>query len=93
MSEQAARLLDYGFALTPGRPVGQLVDQAPPPEMAEMTPGAIPASPPAGSQAASRGWTGGSSGVGSLVPVALWISLAIAVLAVLGALVARQRHR
>jgi D-alanyl-D-alanine carboxypeptidase (penicillin-binding protein 5/6) len=93
MSEQAARLLDYGFALTPGRPVGQLVDQAPPPEMAEMTPGAIPASPPAGSQAASRGWTGGSSGAGSLVPVALWISLAIAVLAVLGALVARQRHR
>ncbi len=93
MSEQAARLLDYGFALAPGRSVGQLVDKAPPPETAGTTPGAIPTSPPAGFQATSRGWTGGSPGAGSLVPMALWTGLAIAVLAVLGALVARQRHR
>ena len=97
MSEQAARLLDYGFTLIPGRPVGQLVDKAPPPETAETTPGAIPGAiptpPPTGSQAAPRNWTGGSPGAGSLVPVALWIGLAVAVLAALGALVTRQRHR
>ncbi len=93
MSMQAARLLDYGFALTPGRPVGQLVDKAPPSETAGTTPGAIPTSPPAGFQAASRGWTDGFPGASSLVPVALWAGLAITVLAILGALVARQRHR
>ncbi|MGH3885639.1 MAG: D-alanyl-D-alanine carboxypeptidase family protein [Pseudonocardiaceae bacterium] len=89
MWQQAARLLNYGFALTPGRPVGQLVDKAAPPEPAGTTSGAIPTPPPAGSQ----GWTGRSSGAGSLIPVALWTGLAIAVLAILGALVARQRHR
>ncbi|MGH3753071.1 MAG: D-alanyl-D-alanine carboxypeptidase family protein [Pseudonocardiaceae bacterium] len=88
MSVQAARLLDYGFALPPGHPVGQLVDRAPPPEPPpEAAPGAIPATVPTGAQAASRGWTG------SLVPLALWIALPIAVLAVLGSLVARQRRR
>jgi serine-type D-Ala-D-Ala carboxypeptidase (penicillin-binding protein 5/6) len=93
MSVQVARLLDYGFALTPGRPVGQLVDKAAPPEMVETAPGAIPTPPPAGFQAASRSRTGGSTGAGILLPVALWVGLAIAVLAVLGVLVARQRHR
>ena len=95
MSEQAARLLDYGFALPPGHPVGQLVDKAPP--AAEPTPGVfpsvIPTPPPAGSHAASPGWNGGSPAAGSLVPVALWIALAIATLALLSALLARQRHR
>ena len=93
MSEQAARLLDYGFALAPGRPVGQLVEQASPSETAGTIPGALPTLPPAGFQPASRDRIGGSPGAGSLLPVALWIGLAITVLAVLGALVARQRHR
>ncbi|MGH3776146.1 MAG: D-alanyl-D-alanine carboxypeptidase family protein [Pseudonocardiaceae bacterium] len=97
MWRQAARLLDYGFALTPGRPVGRLVDEALPPETAETTPGAVPGAtptpPPAGSQAAAQRWTGGSHRANRLVPVALWAGLAIAVLTVLGALVARQRHR
>ncbi len=93
MWQQAARLLDYGFALPPGHPVGQLVDQAPPPEPAAVPPpGAIPVPPPAGFGAASPGWTGGSRVAGGLVPVAVWTGLAIAVLTVLGALVARQRH-
>ncbi|MGH3944055.1 MAG: D-alanyl-D-alanine carboxypeptidase family protein [Pseudonocardiaceae bacterium] len=97
MWRQAARLLDYGFALAPGRPVGHLVTEAPPPETAGTTPGAItgaiPTPPPAGSQAAAQRWTGGSHRADRLVPVALWAGLAIAVLTVLGALVARQRHR
>ncbi|MGH3871601.1 MAG: D-alanyl-D-alanine carboxypeptidase family protein [Pseudonocardiaceae bacterium] len=91
MWQQAARLLDYGFALPAGHPVGQLVDQAPPPEPAQTTPGALPDPiPPAGSQSASHGRTGVFH---SPVPVALWIGLAIAVLTALGALVARQRPR
>ncbi|MGH3835879.1 MAG: D-alanyl-D-alanine carboxypeptidase family protein [Pseudonocardiaceae bacterium] len=97
MWRQAARLLDYGFALAPGRPVGRLVTETPPPETAGTAPGtitgAIPTPPPAGSQAAAQGWTGGSEGANRLVPVALWTGLAIAVLTLLGALVARQRHR
>ncbi len=97
MWKQAAGLLDYGFALTPGRPVGQLVDQAPPPETAvptaEAIPGAIPAPPPGGFRAASQGRTGGSHGASGLVLAAVWTGLAIVVLTVLGALVARQRHR
>ncbi|MGH3897384.1 MAG: D-alanyl-D-alanine carboxypeptidase family protein [Pseudonocardiaceae bacterium] len=97
MWKQAAGLLDYGFALTPGRPVGQLVDQPPPPETvittSEAIPGAIPAPPPAGFRAAPQGRTGGSQGAGGLVLAAVWTSLAIVVLTVLGALVARQRHR
>jgi D-alanyl-D-alanine carboxypeptidase (penicillin-binding protein 5/6) len=53
MSEQAARLLDYGFALT-GEPVGELVEAAPEPPPAnpsqpqinQAVPGAIAASEP-----------------------------------------------
>ncbi|MGH3866923.1 MAG: D-alanyl-D-alanine carboxypeptidase family protein [Pseudonocardiaceae bacterium] len=93
MSEQAARLLNYGFLLPPGSPVGRLVNGAaggqPPAEEAAPA----PVAPPDGLPAAAQSWTGGSPQVDKLVPVALWIGLAIAVLAVLGALVARQRHR
>jgi serine-type D-Ala-D-Ala carboxypeptidase (penicillin-binding protein 5/6) len=96
MSEQAARLLDYGFALPPGSPVGRLVDEAQSPEAAgtgpEATPGVLPAPPGAGVHAAAQGWTGRFHEVGVALPVALWIGLAVTVLAVLGALVARQRH-
>ncbi|MGH3684322.1 MAG: D-alanyl-D-alanine carboxypeptidase family protein [Pseudonocardiaceae bacterium] len=89
MSEQAARLLNYGFALPPGHPVGRLVDHAESPEL----PATAPAEPRVGVHAAAQGWTGRSSQAGGLLPVALWIGLAATVLAVLGALVARQRHR
>jgi serine-type D-Ala-D-Ala carboxypeptidase (penicillin-binding protein 5/6) len=92
MSEQAARLLNYGFALPSGSPVGQLVDHA-----ESLAPGALPAPPGAGVHSApgwaSPGWIGRSRHTGGLLPVALWLGLAVTVLAVLGALVARQRHR
>jgi serine-type D-Ala-D-Ala carboxypeptidase (penicillin-binding protein 5/6) len=90
MSEQAARLLNYGFALPPGRPVGRLVNGEQPPAE-EATP--APVTPPDGLPAASQGWTDRLPQAGGLIPVALWIGLAVTVLAILGALVARQRHR
>jgi serine-type D-Ala-D-Ala carboxypeptidase (penicillin-binding protein 5/6) len=83
MSQQAALLLNYGFALPPGHPVGRLVDEAESHETA----------PPAGIHAATPGWAGRSQEVGALLPAALWIGLAVVVLAALGVLVARQRHR
>jgi serine-type D-Ala-D-Ala carboxypeptidase (penicillin-binding protein 5/6) len=85
MSEQAARLLDYGFALPPGSSVGRLVDQAEAPQTAG-------AAPVAGVPAASQGWTGSSSDAARLTPVVLWLGVALTVLVVLGALVTRQRH-
>jgi len=94
MSEQAARLLNYGFALPPGRPVGRLVNEAESPETApDVAPGAVPAPPGAGVNAASRNSTSGFDQGATLLPLALWIGLAIAVLVALGALVSRQRHR
>ncbi len=96
MSGQAARLLDYGFALAGDRPVGQLVDKAPTstlPETAGTALWTIPDGPARGTVAASRGSPGGSPAPGRLLAVALWTGLAIGVLVVLGALVARQRHR
>jgi D-alanyl-D-alanine carboxypeptidase (penicillin-binding protein 5/6) len=91
MAEQAARLLNYGFALPPGHPVGRLVNEAPPSETTASSPdGALP---PVSVNAASRGATAGFHRASTLLPVALWIGLAIAALAALGALVARQRHR
>jgi D-alanyl-D-alanine carboxypeptidase (penicillin-binding protein 5/6) len=93
MSKQAARLLNYGFTLDPGRPIGQLVDQAPPAETVTTTAEAIPGAPARGAVTALRGSPGGSPGPGKLLPTAVWIGLAVGVLAVLGALVARQRHR
>ncbi|MGH3771648.1 MAG: D-alanyl-D-alanine carboxypeptidase family protein [Pseudonocardiaceae bacterium] len=92
MSEQAARLLDYGFALPPGNPVGRLVDEAHPPEAAatgpELTPGALPAPLDTGADAATQRSASRAHQAG----VVLWIGLAATVLAALGALVARQRH-
>lgn len=92
MSEQAVRLLNYGFALPPGHPVGRLVDEAPPAATSDPdgAPGALPAAPGAGGNAVSRS---SAAGVDTLLPVALWGGLAIVVLATLGALVFRQRHR
>ncbi|HEY6424407.1 MAG TPA: serine hydrolase [Pseudonocardiaceae bacterium] len=88
MSEQAARLLDYGFALPPGQPVGRLVNEAPPPETSDADP-----EPSAGDSALGQNGSGGSPGRSALIPVVFSIGLAAVVLAVLGALVARQRHR
>ena len=89
MSEQAARLLDYGFALPAGHPVGKLVDGAPP-----NTTGAAPESQPAPPQvqahAAAQKWPGES---GALLPSLLWVGLGVTVLGVLLAVTARQRHR
>jgi D-alanyl-D-alanine carboxypeptidase (penicillin-binding protein 5/6) len=93
MSEQAARLLDYGFALPTGHPVGRLVDEAESPGTAVTGPGATPGDlPPADVHAAAQGWTGRSHEASVALPVALWAGVAVTVLAVLGALVARQRH-
>ena len=96
MSEQAARLLNYGFALPPGSPVGRLVNEAesspsgssPSGTGPETAPGDLPARPGADGPATARGW----SSHGVVLPVALWIGLAVIVLAALGVLVARQRH-
>ncbi len=91
MSEQAARLLTYGFALPPSHPVGRLVNAG---ELPEATvPGDSPPPPQVGLPAATHGWSGSTQGLGPLLPVILWIGLAVTILAVLGALVARQRHR
>jgi D-alanyl-D-alanine carboxypeptidase (penicillin-binding protein 5/6) len=93
MSEQAARLLNYGFALPPGRSVGRLVDEDASPETA-LTGAAAPGNvPPRAGVGAASGWIGGPHRPSALLPVALWIGLAITALAALGALVARQRHR
>jgi D-alanyl-D-alanine carboxypeptidase (penicillin-binding protein 5/6) len=93
MSEQAARLLTYGFALPTGHSVGRLVDEAESPETASgAASDALPA-PRGGILATSQGWTGRSQETGTLLPVALWISLAVVALGGLGALVARQRRR
>ena len=96
MSEQAARLLNYGFALPPGSPVGRLVNEAesspsgssPSSPGPETTPGDLPAPPDADGPATARSW----SSHGVVLPVALWIGLAVIVLVALGVLVARQRH-
>ncbi|MGH3854778.1 MAG: D-alanyl-D-alanine carboxypeptidase family protein [Pseudonocardiaceae bacterium] len=91
MSEQAARLLDYGFTLPAGNPVGWLVDEAVPPVApAEpaLTPAARPAPLGAGTHAAAQNSASRSHEAG----VALWIGLAITVLAALAIQVARQRR-
>ena len=59
MWEQAARLLDYGFALPRGRAVGRLVDEAPPPATHTPTTTPTAGTPTEGSS------TSGSSTVGS----------------------------
>jgi hypothetical protein len=92
-SEPTARLLSYGFALSPGRPVGRLVDVAEPPQTTVTAPGGLPAPARASVHAAAQGWAGRSHEAGVLLPVTLWIGFAVIVLAVLGALVARQRRR
>ena len=90
MSEQAARLLDYGFALPAGHPVGKLVDGTPPETAGAAPRESQPAPPQVQAHAAAQNWLGES---GALLPVLLWVGLAVTVLGVLLALTARQRHR
>jgi serine-type D-Ala-D-Ala carboxypeptidase (penicillin-binding protein 5/6) len=96
MSEQAARLLNYGFALNPSTPVGRLVSEGELPETV-VTSGAPPDAIQAPSQRnpgdTADGLADESRHTGTLPLVALWIGSTVIVLAVLGALVARQRHR
>jgi D-alanyl-D-alanine carboxypeptidase (penicillin-binding protein 5/6) len=87
MSEQAARLLDYGFALPPGHPVGKLVDGTEA-SGAVARPESQPAPPQV--QAATHHWPGES---GALLPALLWVGLAVTIVGVLLALTARQRQR
>jgi D-alanyl-D-alanine carboxypeptidase (penicillin-binding protein 5/6) len=90
MSEQAARLLDYGFALPPGHPVGKLVDIGDALETSgAAAPGESQPAPPQ-VQAATQHWPGQSS---ELLPALLWAGLAVTVLGGLLALTARQRQR
>ncbi|MGH3823157.1 MAG: D-alanyl-D-alanine carboxypeptidase family protein [Pseudonocardiaceae bacterium] len=94
MSEQAARLLNYGFALPTGQPVGRLVTGAETVEPLGAAPESFPVPPQAGLHATTPNtWPSSSDKTGGLIPVALWIALAVTALATLGALVARQRHR
>ena len=85
-----ARLLDYGFALPAGHPVGKLVDGAPRDTAGAAPPGSQPAPPQAQAHTAAQNWPGES---GALLPSLLWVGLAVIVLGVLLAVTARQRHR
>jgi serine-type D-Ala-D-Ala carboxypeptidase (penicillin-binding protein 5/6) len=89
MSEQAARLLTYGFALPSGHPVGRLVTGAEPPETASRsTPGEAAVTPDSG----PAEFRNGSHDTDGFLPVMLWISLAAILLGILALLVARQRR-
>lgn len=97
MWQQAARLLDYGFALPTGQPVGRLEtgtrvtgaqgDAIRGDDAGTAPPGAHPAAPGRGVGAAQAG-SEGSIGPGTAL---LWAGLAGLALAVLGVLVARTR--
>ncbi len=99
MWQQAAQLLDYGFALPTGRPVGHLVAGPPstenqPTETQPIAtqPIATPAAPArAGSGAASQSAQEESDWSVGLITGLLWLGLAGLVLTVLGALVMRKR--
>ncbi len=96
MAVQAARLLNYGFALTSSTPVGRLVAEGELPEAPVVTsgaPGAVQAPPGGDVRITADGRADESQHTGTLLPVVLWIGSAVVVLALLGALVARQRHR
>ncbi|MDQ3825895.1 MAG: hypothetical protein M3325_09235, partial [Actinomycetota bacterium] len=79
-----------GFALPAGHPVGKLVDGTPPETAGAAPRESQPAPPQVQAHAAAQNWLGES---GALLPVLLWVGLAITVLGVLLALTARQRHR
>jgi len=101
MWEQAARLLDYGFALPPGTAVGQLVTgtQLTETQLTETQPAPSQSSqphqsatvPPPRSDGGGTASLSGSNDPGGIVMWPLWLALAISVLAVLGALFVRKR--
>ncbi|HEX2301895.1 MAG TPA: serine hydrolase, partial [Pseudonocardiaceae bacterium] len=106
MWQQAAHLLDYGFALPTGHPVGRLVTEAqviePPvsgPEGATIqgndavsTDTAQPGTRPAAPpRVGAAAQAGSDDGAGGVGTALLWSGLAVLVLAVLGVLVVRTR--
>ncbi|MGH3941070.1 MAG: D-alanyl-D-alanine carboxypeptidase family protein [Pseudonocardiaceae bacterium] len=106
MWEQAARLLDYGFALPPGSAVGQLVTGT---QLTETHPADIqltetPSAParsaqpqqsvttlPPGSGDGDTVSLGGSSAPEGTVMWPVWLVLTISALAILGVLIVRKR--
>jgi D-alanyl-D-alanine carboxypeptidase (penicillin-binding protein 5/6) len=91
MVDQAARLLDYGFALPRGNPVGHLV--APAPSAPQLSTTAAPAAPPRAGAGMGAAVQRGPLDTGGLVTGLLWLAVAVLVLAGLVALVMRQRRR
>ncbi|MGH3796169.1 MAG: D-alanyl-D-alanine carboxypeptidase family protein [Pseudonocardiaceae bacterium] len=90
MVDQAARLLDYGFALPRGNSVGQLVAPGPPAGSRQaQTPTAAQVAPAGAGAAVQRGPLDRDG----LVKGLLWLAAAVLVLTVLVALVLRQRRR
>lgn len=86
MSEQAARLLDYGFAAPAGSPVGQLVESSPSPPPPDS---GAPVAKPAARGSVAAGETGGGSArtlVIALTALALVAAVATSVL------LRRRRH-
>jgi D-alanyl-D-alanine carboxypeptidase (penicillin-binding protein 5/6) len=94
MVDQAARLLDYGFALPRGNPVGHLVAPAPSaPQLTTTAVQAAPAAPPRAGAGIGAAVQRGPLDTGGLVTGLLWLGVAVLVLAGLVALVLRQRRR
>jgi serine-type D-Ala-D-Ala carboxypeptidase (penicillin-binding protein 5/6) len=97
MWEQAARLLDYGFALPRGRSVGVLVEQAPLlPDLPAVTlPEPSPADATTGPGHASgpAGGTDTTHHPNTLLATSLLIGLPTLMLVILSALLLRQRRR
>lgn len=94
MWEQAARLLDYGFALPATTPaVGTLVDAAPAAApAAPTTTASLTGGPSAGATAAAQGTGNGTGGAGASPGLAVPVTLAATVLVAV-ALVAVLRYR
>jgi D-alanyl-D-alanine carboxypeptidase (penicillin-binding protein 5/6) len=100
--EQAARLLDYGFALGPDTAVGRLVtgppepdgpSAVPPPAQGDLAAGAVPGnSASGGSVTGSAGRDGAVTGVGAGISAMLATLTVLAVLAGVVAMFLRSRR-
>ncbi|MGH4023499.1 MAG: D-alanyl-D-alanine carboxypeptidase family protein [Pseudonocardiaceae bacterium] len=105
MWQQAAHLLDYGFALPTGHPVGRLATEAQVidpqaggaegnairGEDAVPTDTALPGARPAPPRGGAAAQAGADNGAAGVGTALLWSGLAVLVLAVLGVLVVRTR--
>ena len=88
MSEQAARLLDYGFAAPAGSPVGQLVESSPSPPSPDS---GAPMAKPAARGSVAAGETGGSARPARTLVIAL-TALALVAAVATSVLLRRRRH-